>query len=154
MNTSGHGASRTHLARSDLQVTRHDEPDIPIEVKLIHGVNQLWEISDQVLSKSRAIHLVEDHGEKFTDDFEHNKQMVQQLTDVESKEAPQLDCRLCHQHTASAESTEMRRIDVAQCGSTGTAPPYRFITQAKDELEALILHLTKQPFGRPKASLD
>jgi small subunit ribosomal protein S17e len=30
-------------------------------------------------------HLVEDHGEKFTDDFEHNKQMVQQLTDVESK---------------------------------------------------------------------
>jgi ribosomal protein S17E len=27
--------------------------------------------------KIRAIHLVEDHGEKFTDDFEHNKQMVQ-----------------------------------------------------------------------------
>ena len=30
--------------------------------------------------KIRAIHLVEDHGEKFTDDFEHNKQMVQQLS--------------------------------------------------------------------------
>ena len=35
--------------------------------------------------KSRAINLVEDHGEKLTNDFEHNKQMVQQLTDVESK---------------------------------------------------------------------
>ena len=35
--------------------------------------------------KIRAIHLVEDHGEKFTEDFDHNKKMVQQLTDVESK---------------------------------------------------------------------
>ena len=35
--------------------------------------------------KIRAIHLVEDHGEKFTEDFAHNKKMVQMLTDVESK---------------------------------------------------------------------
>ena len=35
--------------------------------------------------KIRAIHLVEDHGEKFTEDFDHNKKMVQMLTDVESK---------------------------------------------------------------------
>ena len=32
--------------------------------------------------KIRAIHLVEDHGEKFTEDFDHNKKMVQMLTDV------------------------------------------------------------------------
>ncbi len=35
--------------------------------------------------KIRAIALVEQHGEKFTDDFDHNKRMVSQLTDVESK---------------------------------------------------------------------
>ena len=35
--------------------------------------------------KIRAIKLVEQHGEKFTDDFDHNKLMVQQLTDVDSK---------------------------------------------------------------------
>jgi len=34
--------------------------------------------------KIRAIRLCEEHGEKFTDDFDHNKQMVQQLTDVGS----------------------------------------------------------------------
>ena len=32
--------------------------------------------------KIRAIHLVEDHGEKFTADFDHNKKMVQELTDL------------------------------------------------------------------------
>ena len=36
--------------------------------------------------KSRAIKLVEQHGEKFTGDFDQNKRMVQQLTDVDSKE--------------------------------------------------------------------
>ena len=46
--------------------------------------------------KIRAIALVEQHGEKFTEDFDHNKRMVQQLTDVDSKKAPQLDCRLRH----------------------------------------------------------
>ena len=35
--------------------------------------------------KIRAIKLVEQHGEKFTADFDHNKLMVQQLTDVDSK---------------------------------------------------------------------
>ena len=35
--------------------------------------------------KIRAIKLVEQRGEKFTDDFDHNKLMVQQLTDVDSK---------------------------------------------------------------------
>ena len=35
--------------------------------------------------KLRAIILCEEHGEKFTDDFDHNKKMVEQLTDVESK---------------------------------------------------------------------
>jgi small subunit ribosomal protein S17e len=35
--------------------------------------------------KVRAIRLVEEHGEKFTDDFEYNKQVVTELTDVESK---------------------------------------------------------------------
>ena len=35
--------------------------------------------------KIRAIALVEQHGEKFTEDFDHNKRMVQQLTDVDSK---------------------------------------------------------------------
>ena len=35
--------------------------------------------------KIRAIALVEQHGEKFTEDFNHSKQMVNQLTDVESK---------------------------------------------------------------------
>lgn len=35
--------------------------------------------------KIRAIALVEQHGEKFTEDFDHNKAMVQQLTDVDSK---------------------------------------------------------------------
>ena len=35
--------------------------------------------------KIRAIALVEQHGEKFTEDFDHNKLMVQQLTDVDSK---------------------------------------------------------------------
>ena len=32
--------------------------------------------------KIRAIRLVEEHGEKFTDDFDHNKLVVSQLTDV------------------------------------------------------------------------
>ena len=35
--------------------------------------------------KIRAILLVEQHGDKFTDDFDHNKAMVSQLTDVTSK---------------------------------------------------------------------
>ena len=35
--------------------------------------------------KIRAIALVEQHGEKFTEDFDHNKRVVQQLTDVDSK---------------------------------------------------------------------
>ena len=35
--------------------------------------------------KIRAIKLVEQHGGKFTADFDHNKRMVQQLTDVDSK---------------------------------------------------------------------
>ncbi len=35
--------------------------------------------------KIRAILLVEQHGDKFTDDFDHNKIMVSQLTDVSSK---------------------------------------------------------------------
>ena len=35
--------------------------------------------------KIRAIALVEQHREKFTEDFDHNKLMVQQLTDVDSK---------------------------------------------------------------------
>ena len=35
--------------------------------------------------KIRAIALVEQHGEKFTEDFDHNKRMVQQLTDVDYK---------------------------------------------------------------------
>ena len=34
--------------------------------------------------KIRAIRLCEEHGEKFTEDFDHNKLMVQQLTDVGS----------------------------------------------------------------------
>ena len=34
--------------------------------------------------KIRAIRLCEEHGEKFTDDFDQNKLMVQQLTDVGS----------------------------------------------------------------------
>jgi len=32
--------------------------------------------------KIRAIILCEEHGEKFTDDFDHNKKVVQELTDV------------------------------------------------------------------------
>ena len=39
----------------------------------------------QSFIKIRAIALVEQHGEKFTEDFDHNKRMVQQLTDVDSK---------------------------------------------------------------------
>ena len=35
--------------------------------------------------KIRAISLVENHREKLSDDFEHNKMMVMQLTDVSSK---------------------------------------------------------------------
>jgi small subunit ribosomal protein S17e len=35
--------------------------------------------------KIRAIALVEQHGEKFNEDFNHNKLMVAQLTDVDSK---------------------------------------------------------------------
>lgn len=35
--------------------------------------------------KIRAIKLVEQHREKFTDDFDHNKIVVSQLTDVDSK---------------------------------------------------------------------
>lgn len=35
--------------------------------------------------KIRAIKLVEQHREKFTDDFDHNKIVVSQLTDVNSK---------------------------------------------------------------------
>ena len=35
--------------------------------------------------KIRAITLVEQHREKFTEDFEHNKKVVSQLTDVNSK---------------------------------------------------------------------
>ncbi len=35
--------------------------------------------------KIRAIRLVEEHGEKFTDDFDHNKKMVEELTDVSTK---------------------------------------------------------------------
>ena len=34
--------------------------------------------------KIRAIRLSEEHGEKFNDDFDHNKHMVEQLTDVGS----------------------------------------------------------------------
>ena len=34
--------------------------------------------------KIRAIILCEEHGEKFTDDFDYNKKMVQELTDVGS----------------------------------------------------------------------
>ena len=46
--------------------------------------------------KLRAIILCEEHGEKFTDDFDHNKKMVEQLTDVESKEVAKLDCWVCN----------------------------------------------------------
>jgi small subunit ribosomal protein S17e len=35
--------------------------------------------------KIRAIKLVEQHREKFTDDFDHNKIIVSKLTDVDSK---------------------------------------------------------------------
>ena len=35
--------------------------------------------------KIRAIRLVEENGEKFTDDFDHNKVMVEKLTDVSTK---------------------------------------------------------------------
>ena len=56
--------------------------------------------------KLRAIILCEEHGEKFTDDFDHNKKMVEQLTDVESKVA-QLDCWL-RNVTDSAELTEAK----------------------------------------------
>ena len=35
--------------------------------------------------KIRAIRLCEGHGEKFTNDFDHNKVVVSELTDVESK---------------------------------------------------------------------
>ncbi len=35
--------------------------------------------------KIRAIKLVEQHREKFSDDFDHNKIIVSQLTDVDSK---------------------------------------------------------------------
>ncbi len=35
--------------------------------------------------KIRAITLVEQHREKFTEDFDHNKKVVSQLTDVNSK---------------------------------------------------------------------
>ena len=35
--------------------------------------------------KIRAIKLVEQHREKFTNDFDHNKIVVSQLTDVNSK---------------------------------------------------------------------
>ena len=35
--------------------------------------------------KIRAINLVNQHGDKFTDDFDHNKKMVEQLTDVSTK---------------------------------------------------------------------
>ena len=35
--------------------------------------------------KIRAITLVEQHREKFTNDFDHNKVVVSQLTDVNSK---------------------------------------------------------------------
>ncbi|MBL6890727.1 MAG: 30S ribosomal protein S17e [Candidatus Poseidoniaceae archaeon] len=35
--------------------------------------------------KIRAIKLVEQHREKFTNDFDHNKVVVSQLTDVNSK---------------------------------------------------------------------
>ena len=43
--------------------------------------------------KIGAIALVEQHGDKFTDDFDHNKIVVSQLTDV-FKETAQLDCWL------------------------------------------------------------
>ncbi|MDP6333618.1 MAG: 30S ribosomal protein S17e [Candidatus Poseidoniaceae archaeon] len=35
--------------------------------------------------KIRAIKLVEQHRDKFTNDFDHNKVVVSQLTDVNSK---------------------------------------------------------------------
>lgn len=35
--------------------------------------------------KIRAIKLVEQHREKFSNDFDHNKIIVSQLTDVDSK---------------------------------------------------------------------
>ena len=35
--------------------------------------------------KIRAITLVAQHREKFTEDFDHNKKVVSQLTDVNSK---------------------------------------------------------------------
>jgi small subunit ribosomal protein S17e len=35
--------------------------------------------------KLRAKILCEEHGEKFTDSFDHNKVMVNKLSDVESK---------------------------------------------------------------------
>jgi small subunit ribosomal protein S17e len=35
--------------------------------------------------KLRAIILCEEYGDKFTDDFDHNKHMVSELTDCESK---------------------------------------------------------------------
>ena len=35
--------------------------------------------------KTRAIRLVEEHGEKFTEDCDHNRHMVAELTDVPNK---------------------------------------------------------------------
>ena len=35
--------------------------------------------------KIRAIRLIELHGEHFTEDFDHNKKMVEKLTDVPNK---------------------------------------------------------------------
>ncbi len=46
-----------------------------------NGVENMGNIRPSFI-KIRAIRLVEEHGEHFTDDFDHNKKMVQKLTDV------------------------------------------------------------------------
>ena len=47
----------------------------------IYGVENMGNIRPSFI-KIRAIRLVEEHGEHFTDDFDYNKKMVQKLTDV------------------------------------------------------------------------
>ena len=68
--------------------------------------------------KIRAIRLCEEHGEKFTEDFDHNKLMVSELTDVSSKKL-----RNWIAGYVTRLPTAPNRLKVSDCrfGSTGTA---------------------------------
>ena len=54
--------------------------------------------------KIRAIMLCEQYGDRFTDDFDNNKVMVEQLTDVSSK-------RLRNRNAGYVTRYRQRRVD-------------------------------------------